>query len=807
MKSMVLLFAMHCFFTGLNGQSLSGTIKDKQNKAVPYATVSLLTAKDSAAVKFSVSDKEGKYTFPNIKEGHLIISVSSVGFEKYFSSSFTYKGGNQVIPGIVLANNKKELDAVRVEVNRPFIEMHLDKMVVNVNASPTNTGSNVLEVLAKSPLINVDMNDNISLNGQQGVLILLDGKKMYLSAQDLATLLKSMPSSSVEQIEIMTTPPAKYDADGMAGVINIKTKKSKNDGFNGSFTTSVRTGLFDDGGETYLLPYFQNNLNFNYRKNKINFFGSTGYNTYRSRANTTYDKTYFAPDGSINGYNYFLINMKFYGEYVPLNLGLDYTVDKKNIIGVAATTILFAPGGGTRDRTSEVRDGNGQLLSNYTASLNRKSTFNKTTGNINWKHSLDTMGQEFSIDADYVRYKFPSDEELVTNYNNSMPPSSTYLNTSSDMSTAITVFKGDYYRPFKNGKMEAGLKTSFIDTKLGNEFFRLLNNKWETQPALNNQFSYNENISAVYLNVNKQIKKWSLQSGLRLETMLAKGKQTLSNAGFKNKNTGLFPSIFIGYEINKDNNAKVSFSRRLNRPPFYALMPYLSIVDSLDVWHGNSDLKPEHSKRLELSYGLKSKYFFTISYTVTHDVIRFIAAQIGTQRATEFYPLNIDKLKNVSLTVASPFKFIKWWDLNVFTSLYGNKYYNIQNGAPSKLYITLNQNITNSFKISSTLKGELIINYSTKSIDQLSTNQGRLDNFSAGLQKQILKEKGSVTFNISDPFLWNKNRSSSYFIRMYEESTGRYPSRSITLGFNYRFGTVNNQSRSRTTASQEEQNR
>jgi hypothetical protein len=806
MKSFVSIFAMLCFCISLYGQSISGLIKDQQGKAVPAATVSLIKAKDSSALKFSVSDKDGKYTFSNTKEGDLMISVSSVGFEKYFSSSFSYKGGQHIMPDIVLQNNKKDMSAVTVEVTRPFIEMHLDRMVVNVNASPTNAGSNVLEVLAKSPSINVDMDDNISLNGQQGVLILIDGKRTYLSSKELATLLKSMPSSSVDQIEIMTTPPAKYDADGMAGVINIKTKKIKNDGLNGTFTTSIQAGFFTQEGKNYVLPSIQNNVNFNYRKNKINIYGASGYSIYNSRAIARYEKIYYAPDGTVNGYNYFLVNMHYSGNYAPLNVGIDYTPDKKNIIGIAASAIIYAPGTSKRDRASTVKDGNGQVISNYNALYNRTSTFNKTTGNVNWKHNIDTTGQEFSLDADYLRYSFPSGEELVTNYN-STPPRQTYLNNNSQTATVITAFKGDYSKPIKKGRIEAGIKTSFINTKLDNEFFRLVNNKWEPQPALNNYYTYYENINAVYINVNRQIKKWSLQTGLRLETIEANGKQTLTNAGFSNRNTGLFPSIFIGYEINKENNAKLSLTRRINRPQFYALMPYLSIVDSLDVWHGNPGLKPEHSNKMEVSYGLKSKYFFTLSYTVTRDVIRFIAAQIGTQRATEFYPVNIDKLKNVSVTVSSPFTITNWWDLNIFTSLYGNKYYNIQNGAPSSLHINLGQNITNSFKFSKSLKGELITNYSTRSIDQLATNEGRLNNFSLGVQKQILKEKGSVTFNISDPFVWNKNRYSSHFIRMYEEGAYSYPSRSVTLSFTYRFGKVNNQSRQRTTASQEEQNR
>ncbi len=807
MKRIAILLISVCLFYDSIGQSISGLIKDESNKGVPSATVALLKAKDSSATKFIVSDKEGIYTFQQIKQGDYLILVTSVGYEKSYSAIFTHRSENQTIPAIKLVRGKNNLSAVTVQASRPFIEMRLDKMVVNVDASPTNAGSNVLEVLGKSPFINVDMDDNISLNGNQGVLILIDGKRTYLSPKDLATLLKSMSSSEIDQIEIMTTPPAKYDADGMAGVINIKTKKSRNDGLNGSFTTSVRTAFFKNHGICYVLPGTENNLNFNYKKNKVNLYGSTGFDIYKGTAISTYDKTYYAPDGTINGYNYFVVKGKWSGNYTPLNVGLDYTADKKNILGIATSTILHGAGSQPRNRISQVLDGNRQVSSDYTAYQIHKYDFHKTTGNINWKHSIDTLGQEFSLDADYVRYRFPSNEELVTTYGNTASFNSTYLNNTSRPSTGITAFKGDYSKPIKNGRIEGGVKTSFVHTKLNNEYFQLVNDKWQTVPTLSSQFSYNEMINAAYLNMNKQIKKWSLQGGLRIERMEAKGKQVSTNNAFSINNTGLFPSLFTSYDINKNNTVKLSYSRRINRPQFYALMPYLSVVDSLDVWHGNPGLKPEHSNRIELSYALQSKYFISLSYTITRDVITYIAAQIGTQRATEFYPVNIDKHKSLTLTISSPIKVTGWWDINVFTSLYSNRYFNVQNNAIPNFYITLSQNISNSFKLTKTLKGELNINYITRQNDQISINEAFLSNFSIGLQKQVLKAKGNLTLNISDPFQWYNYKYTAHFIRMYEIGSSRYASRAIGLTFNYRFGKVNNQSRQRTTASQEEQNR
>lgn len=228
MKKSFILFSvliLFCVFSGQSQSAIKGIIKDEAGKPVVSVTVSLLLAVDSAAVKFAVSDKEGQYYFSNIKKGEYFIFLSCVGYDKAYSPVIVLDKDVAEIPQLILRHSKRILDNVTVTGSRPFIEMHLDKMVINVEASPTNAGANVLEVLAKSPAISVDLNENISLNGKQGVLILIDGKTTYLSGKDLSALLESMPASDIDQIEIMTNPPAKYEAEGMAGIINIKTKK------------------------------------------------------------------------------------------------------------------------------------------------------------------------------------------------------------------------------------------------------------------------------------------------------------------------------------------------------------------------------------------------------------------------------------------------------------------------------------------------------------------------------------------------------------------------------------------------------
>ena len=244
---------------------VTGTIEDESKKSIEGATVSLLKAKDSSLVKIAAADKAGNFVIEGIGDGQYLISVTSVSQKKAFSPAFSISSGNPVISlnTINLTAQAASLSGVTVTAKKPLIEQKIDRTIINVEAAITNAGSTAMEVLEKSPGISVDKDGNISLKGKAGVVVLIDGRPTQLGAADLANMLRSMQSSQMDQIEIMTNPPAKYDAAGNAGVINIKTKKNKQFGYNGSVTAGIAQGIY---------TRYNEGLNFNYRKNKVNFF-------------------------------------------------------------------------------------------------------------------------------------------------------------------------------------------------------------------------------------------------------------------------------------------------------------------------------------------------------------------------------------------------------------------------------------------------------------------------------------------------------------------------------------------------------
>lgn len=374
MRKLALAALLCCIlpYTLIAQSIIRGTVVDTSGKPLSSATLSLVKAKDTGTVKFSLSDKSGKYEFTHIKSGHYLIVASSVGFAKNYSSAITIEENQNItVPAITMRNNSNTLSNVKVAVSRPFLEMQLDKMVVNVEASPTNAGANVLEVLAKSPGVTVDANDNISLSGKQGVLVMIDGKRTYLGGTDLANLLKGMAASNVNQIEIITNPSSRYEAEGSAGIINIKTRKNQNAGFNGSITAGASVGIFKTQGITYLKPRVQSSFTFNYRKNKVNFYGTLSPNLRKGMNSTITHKTYYTPAGGVNGYTEYLLNIKrdFIDRY--FNLGLDWTLNKKNTVGVALNGFILS-GIVSNNTFTDLYDENKQLIG-YFVTNNRMS--------------------------------------------------------------------------------------------------------------------------------------------------------------------------------------------------------------------------------------------------------------------------------------------------------------------------------------------------------------------------------------------------------------------------------------------------
>jgi len=800
------------FFASSQTGKISGIVTDASSKGIHSATVSLLRAKDSSLVKFSPTDKNGVYEFENIKDGKYLVSASNVGYSKVLSSTFEVSSTGATVPALIMHEEAKGMAEVTVTAKKPFVETRIDKTIVNVESAPTTAGATALEVLEKSPGVTVDNDGNISLRGKAGVIIMIDGKPTYLSSADLANMLKNMPASAMEQIEIMTNPSSKYDASGNAGIINIKTKKGRAGGFNGSIMAGFTTGIYKPREAVYLTPRSQNSFNFNYRKNKINFFGNYNPNYYRGKGTLLIERRFYDDNHNVAGYSDIDTRFNFGNNNHTLKLGLDYFADKKNTYGIVASGFIFN-GHPTPTTYNTLSDENHQSTSEMVSLTENRIHFNNFSTNLNFRHVFDTTGRELTVDLDYIGYRNTSNMLLTTEFYDAVGQQTgdpLYLKGHLPSDINIYSIKSDYTHPLrKGGRFEAGIKSSYVKNDNLVDYQRLYADKW-IPDARSNHFIYDENINAAYVNLNKQIKKWSLQGGLRLENTIAKGYQVTNDSTFKRNFTNLFPSAFISYALDKKNSLTVSYSRRITRPNYQDLNPFTYFLDSLSYRQGNPYLLPQFTNNIELSHSYKGKLITTLNYNNTTDVISQIFKQNTQTKIVYFTADNVAKFINMGISITAPIPVTKWWNANLFTNVYNNHYKGIYNGSDLDIaYTSFTVNLTNTFTIKKGFTAELSGFYRGKGVDQLTINEP-IYQISIGGQKNILKNKGTIRLNVRDPFAWQQYRGLTEYGNIYAKIHSRFDARSVTATFTYRFGKNNQQApppRRRTNATQDEQNR
>lgn len=792
---------------------ISGLVQDASNNPLSSVSVSLLKAKDSSLVKAAITGKNGKYEFESIAEGNYLILASAVGHAKNMSKGFAVTSSDNTVEveAMQMTPAAKNLGGVTVTATRPFIETKIDKTVVNVDASPTNAGATALEVLEKSPGIMVNNDGIISLRGKSGVIVMMDGKPTFLSPTDLANLLKNMPASAIDQIEIMTNPSAKYDASGNSGVINIKTKKGRSVGFNGSVMIGATSSFFENKkGTFYAIPKSQNSINFNYRKKKINFFGNYNPNFFRGRGMLDITRTKLDPDKNVTGYNDVVTNFKFGNNNHTLKLGLDVFADKKNTFGVVVSGFTFS-GHPTPVTVTTSSDKDHLPLSIMTSETNNRIKFRNLTSNFNYRHQFDSTGRELTFDFDFIAYDNTSNMVLSTDFfTGSGQPVGNELVLKGHLPSDIKIYsiKSDYTHPMKKGgRIEAGVKSSFVKNDNMVDYTRWDGAKW-IPDSRSNHFIYDENINAVYLNANRQIKKWSFQGGLRLENTVSKGYQITNDSTFKRNFTNLFPSAFISYAANKNNTITLSYSRRITRPNYQDLNPFIYFLDSLSYRKGNPFLLPQFSHNIELSHSFKGKLITTLNYNRTNDVISQILKADGD--LVYLTADNVASFRNMGISVTAPIPVTKWWTSNIFVNVYNNHYKGVYESKPLDLtYTSFMVNMTQTFTIKKGFTLEMTGFYRAKGVDQLSINDPMYV-ISFGGQKQVLKGKGTVRLNLRDPFWLQQFKARTQYDVIDTRIKNRFDSRQVTATFTYRFGKNGQQNpppRRRNSASQDEQNR
>ncbi|SDZ99968.1 outer membrane beta-barrel protein [Pedobacter hartonius] len=811
MKKIFLLFTSFAVFllffkaaaqTSHDG-SLTGNVIDEQRKPLDYVSIALLKAQDSTVVKGSFTFEKGIYAFDHLPDGNYLIAFNMLGYTKVVKGPFPINAGNRAysVNDVLLTATAKQLNSVNITGKKPLVERQVDKTVLNIENSVLATGNTALEILRKAPGVSVDKDGNVSLRGKKGVTVMIDGKPTYLSNEELANLLNSTEGNAITSIELLTNPSSKYDASGNSGIINIKLKKNRNYGTNGTATA----------GGGYGKNYKANGgLTLNHREKKFNVFGDVNYGRNKrtvkqglSRVNDTgTDQTFFDQTAGYTG----IRNNTNY------KTGLDYFINDNNTIGVAINGYVTKA-----DQVDNILTRIGSHP-NQTDSLVKainptQYKYVNTAYNLNYRGVLDTLGQEINVDLDFSRYH----RDKLETYNNNFSDAAGLLTrppvifrNATPAIVKIWVAKADYSYPLnKKTKLDLGLKTSFVNTDNNSIFENFINHTWQNDVTQTNHFKYDENINAAYANLKREFRSTTLQLGLRAEQTNSKGNSVTTQNTVKRHYLNLFPTIFINQVLSRNNEIGFSYSRRIDRPDYSSLNPFVHFLDAFTYFRGNPFLNPQYTNSFEVSYSYKKTINATFGYSHTSDVISFVVIADTARKTLAASNENLAELNSYNLNISSPLSLARWWNTNTNLTVFYNKF-----NAPDLLAtpfssgkLSFNFNTTQTFTVTPTFNVELSGFYHSKSVNG-TTAESEQHSIDLGFSKSLLEKKLNIKVAANDVFNLLKYKNTSTIPGQDFTYRSKDESRVFRLTCTYRFGSSEIKgARKRDKGSAEEQNR
>lgn len=724
---------------------LRGTITNQKGEPVPYANAALLSP-EGVLLEGAVSDEEGAFLIATSKTGRVKLVISSLGYTSYSSEEFELLAGLQKDFGtLVLADEVTGLDEVTVKASRPQIIIEPDKTIVNVEGTVMAEGANALDVLGRSPGVFITTDGSINLNGRTGVTVMINDRPMYMSAVDLTSFLRSMPADNIKSIEVMTSPSARFDAEGAAGVINIQLKKNTVDGVfgnvmlggryngkaapNAGVTLNVKKGKWTSNGTVN----YNEDVEINDLEIGRNFQVEGGKSTFLQDSRIVERSHTPSFTGAANY------------EFTPTqNLGINVqaSTSASNGLNNSGTTISN-PGQSNKSSFTSINDSEDQRSRLFT--------------NLHYDAKLDTLGGKITADLDLTVMDMNSEALLNNSYSNGLNPPTLRTDrvlTLNDMYYTIFTSKVDWIKPLKGGKvLEAGLKGSWVESDNNLDLSRG-NGDAQLQPDPNsNRFIYQENVLAAYSSLKGDFSpKLSYQAGLRMEYSDVTGTSKTLNQVNKQEYTNLFPSVFLQHKISDAYQVVYNVNRRITRPNYRLLNPFVYYIDPLTTEKGNPSLRPQYSTNLEMDHVIKGVYQFTLGYSVTEDAFMQVFEQDEEARSSTTFTANFDKTKNFNFQGVVPVELAKWWNTsnlvqvnyNKFKSLLGTDILDISQVS----YLVRTQH---NFTLPKGFKMELVGIYLSPQI----WGQGEIKGFGwvdAGITKSLMKDKLSLSINGGDLF-------------------------------------------------------
>jgi iron complex outermembrane receptor protein len=778
MKYLLPLFLFS--YTGFAQSFIKGTVKDSTGSALSFASVGLMNAKDSSLVKGNVSDEKGNYEFTSIRTGTYILKFYYAGYKVKWSDVFSADSLSQVIaPEITLRTEGINLKEVSVMAFKPIMEFKKGKVIMNIENNILAAGNTVYELLKRIPGVSIDAQGNILVNGQSGVRFLIDGRLSQIPTSQLLNTFNSMPADAVSVIELIANPPARYDAAGTGGLINIVMKKAKLNGFSGNvFQTQSKGSYWRQGNYTTI----------NYRSNKFTLYTFLNYSYWDFATWNKFDRKITDTSGDFH-----LVSTGYQDTYkhtINANVGMDYEISKKTTVGIVFN------GGKSLTTNNEYARGNmesgtfrGYNYFNFT-NKSPQDQFNPSI-NLNLTHKIDSV-TTLQLSTDYTNYTEHRKRYNVTNYfdnSDAQVAPTNQFGTTIYNNFNIYTQKADLTRDFKHKvSLETGFKSAFADNK-SNSTVELTDSAGNlyVSSVYSNSYRYHERILAGYLTLNKEFKKISLSAGVRTE-------HTLANAGNDPKPFTLhrdyinfFPSGSMDLRLNKKNTLSGSYSYRIGRPSYDQLNPTRIFNDAFSNGAGNPSLKPEFGHMVNLNYNFNNFINSNISYLIKKDNIYFYAYGDPNTKATIDSVFNY---KNQTFTTFNTFiqKQIKWFSFQAYagyvyrtnSTMVGGTYVN-------KISSLWNFNITTEYMLPKDIKFQIQGYYNSINIDGIQTYypNGVLN---LTVFKSFFKKKLDVSISLFDALYSDIHPWTNSVGNQYSYYTERNDTRRVRVFFRWNFG-------------------
>ena len=797
------------FLTGLslNAQSaiVQGQLQDADGEPVLFANVVLHNIADSTIAKVETSDEAGIFKFQGIPAGDFFLVATYVGMPDLRITGIQLGSGDQLDLGVLAFSPAAvELVEATVTASRAMVEVKPDRTVFNVQGTINSTGSDAISLLRKAPGVVVDNQDNINVLGRAGVLLYVDGKRLPLTGENLTNYLQNLPADQIDRIEIITNPGARYEAEGNAGIIDIRLKKDKNLGANGTVNATASQGRYarsNVGGSG------------NYRNQFMNAFGSLGLGMNEGYMDMNFLS--FQNGLVLDEIN----NHRNESKYYDFRLGADFFVAKSHTLGFLAT-------GGQSERMStsfnriaiSPQSAQAEIDSILVADSNADNNRNQQTFNINYRYD-NGKGRSLNLDFDYGRYENDSKRYQPNRYFNAAGDSIlTEVVNSFDTPTDIDIYtaKVDFEEKLAGGNLSLGSKLSRVVSDNTFLFFDVNNGAIDRNDRSSNLFKYEENVYAGYVNYARPLgEKWNFSAGLRVETTDATGDlqaflPELQEPPVELNYTSWFPSAGLTWQIAQQHSLALNYGRRINRPDYNVLNPFNNQISQLSYEKGNPFLRPEIVNNVEVGYTMNYRYNFKVGYSLTADQItRLIAPDENDPRAGFITWANLAEQKIWSANISAPFEVMKGWSAYVnLSAAHQNNQADYGDGAVVDVQVfTYNVYMQHTIDLPFAFKGEVSGYYAGPGIWGGVFKYDPSWSLDLGLQRKFLQERLNARLSVSDIFFQSYWSGISRFNGLLAKGRGQWDSRRVSLSLSYNFGNQNVKARKRKTGLEDEAGR